>query len=206
MTPLAVDGISGPLTRQQLCTARVLLGLPVSRSDMAMGGDEEAELLALTSVPIPPGAPTDHERWTLIDMTCQVLIAGTGTSGVTFVFPASTGSAGYETRVLAEAAAFRFDPALDNGGWHDSTEFPAAYDNPLNGNLYRPIYFSNGQAIHGANNVPPQPASKGCVRLRVDHQDQLVAWLGLDDADGPVWMKRRINLTVSTLGSYLPDP
>ena len=63
MNPLAVDGVSGPLTRQQPCTARVSLGLPISRSDMAAGSPEEAELLALTSLPIPPGAPTNANHW-----------------------------------------------------------------------------------------------------------------------------------------------
>jgi hypothetical protein len=206
MKPLSVDGISGRLTRQQLCAARVFLGLPISRSDMAIGSEEEAKLLAMTSVPVPPGAPSGSNRWILLDMTCQVLIAGEGTSGVRFVFPTSTGQDGFETRVVSTARAFRFDPAIDNGGWHDSSEFPSAYDNPLNGNMYKPIYFSNGQAIHGANNVPPEPASKGCARLPVDSHDELVAWLGLSGATGPVWSEGTIGLTVTTQGGFLPDP
>ena len=206
MAPLAVDGVSGPLTRQQLCTARVFLGLPISRSDMPAGSPEEAELLGLPSLPVPPGAPTDGARWVLLDMTCQVLIAGEGTSGVRFVFPTSTGEPGYPTRPISETRAFRFNPALDNGGWHDSSEFPASYDNPLNGNMYKPIYFNDGQAIHGANNVPPRPASKGCARLPVANQDQLIGWLGLGDATGPVWRESEIDLTVTAQGEYLPDP
>jgi len=206
MNPLAVDGVAGPLTRQQLCAARVFLGLPVSRSDMVAGSPEEAALLALTSLPIPPGAPTDANRWALLDMTCQVLIAGDGVSGLRFVLPISTGDAGYETRVVAEAAAFRFDPAIDNDGWHDSSEFPSAYDNPLNGNMYKPIYFNDGQAIHGANNVPPRPASKGCARLSVANQDALIGWLGLGDAGELVWRQGVIGLVVTTQGGYLPDP
>ena len=102
------------------------------------------------------------------------------------------------------ARAFRYDPALENDGWHNSTKFPAAEDNPLNGNMYRPIYFHRGQAIHGANNVPPEPASKGCVRLRPENQDALVAWLGLDDVDGPTYNRDRINLAVSVHGEYQP--
>ena len=82
--------------------------------------------------------------------------------------------------------------------------YPVAADNPLNGNMYRPLYFDRGQAIHGANNVPPAPASKGCVRLRVSDQDQLVAWLGLADATGPVWSRDRINLRVTVQGEFVP--
>ena len=98
------------------------------------------------------------------------------------------------------SSAFRYDPALENNGWHNSTKFPVAEDNPLNGNMYRPIYFHRGQAIHGANNVPPEPASKGCVRVRPENQDALIAWLGLGDDDrhwGPTYNRRLGNATVA---------
>jgi hypothetical protein len=68
--------------------------------------------------------------------------------------------------------------------------------------MYRPIYFHRGQAIHGANNVPPEPASKGCVRLRPENQDTLISWLGLDGVDGPTYNDDRINLSVSVHGDY----
>jgi len=206
MGELEVDGRSGPLTRQLLCAARAFLGVPISRSDMQVGSEEESLLMALPSLPAPPVAPTDAEHWALIDMTCQVMIFGNGTTGVQFVFPTSTGSEGNETRSVGRVRAFRFDPALGNGGWHDSSEFPSAYDNPLNGNMYKPIYFSNGQAIHGANNVPLHPASKGCARLSVEHQDQVIAWLGLTDATDVVWAESRINLRVTSQGGFVPDP
>ena len=89
-------------------------------------------------------------------------------SDTEFIFPTSTGSEGFETRDQDRADAFRFNPALDNGGWHDSSEFPVGVDNPLNGNLYKPLYFDLGQAIHGANNVPPTPrarAARACVSM-----------------------------------------
>src|SRR5690606_7049015 len=113
-----------------------------------------------------------------------------------FIFPTSTGEEGYETRDQQHVRAFRYDPARDNNGWHDSTVYPVAADNPLNGNMYKPLYFDNGQAIHGSYNVPPSPASKGCARLLVEHQDAFVAWLGLADATSPVWSSDRINLVV----------
>ena len=37
--------------------------------------------------------------------------------------------------------------------------------------MYKPLYFDNGQAIHGANTVPTSPASHGCARLRVHDQE-----------------------------------
>lgn len=38
---------------------------------------------------------------------------------------------------------------------------------PLGG-MYNPLYFNYGIAIHGAQNVPKEPASHGCVRINMD--------------------------------------
>ena len=100
------------------------------------------------------------------------------------VFPTSTGEQGYETRPRSVDSCSRFDPAPENGGWHDRA-YPVAEDNPLNGNMYKPLYFDEGQAIHGAN-MPTGPRSKGCARLKPADQDRLIAWLGLGDVSGTV--------------------
>ena len=202
MNNLPADGDSGRLTRQQLCAARVALGMPASRSDMEPGSAEEQALMAAGSLPIPGGAPTSASRWALIDLTCQVMFVGEGGNRVVYVFPTSTGSDGFETRRQSGSRVFRFDPARDNGGWHDSFDYPVPADNPLNGNMYKPLYFDDGQAIHGADNVPPEPRSKGCARLRVGDQQSLVDWLGLGDASGPTYDTGRIGLTVSVQGSF----
>jgi lipoprotein-anchoring transpeptidase ErfK/SrfK len=151
---------------------------------------------------VPESAGAQDGRWVLVDKTCQILIAGEH-ERIVFVFPTSTGERGYETRDQDRARAFRYDPAADNYGWHDSIDYPSAVDNPLNGNMYHPIYFDDGLAIHGANNVPPEPASKGCVRLRVEDQDALVAWLGLTDRTSPTWDRDRIGLTVTVQGTFV---
>ena len=197
---MPVDGASGSVTRRSLCASRLALGLPVNRSDMEPGSPEMELLMATTVLPTPPNVATDG-RWIFIDLTCQVLITGEGPNLVN-VFPTSTGEPEYETRLQERTRAFRFDPALDNDGWHDSSDFPVEVDNPLNGNMYKPLYFDGGQAIHGANNVPTSPQSKGCARLRPSHQDQLIAWLGLADANGPTNSKDRINTTVTVRGDY----
>jgi lipoprotein-anchoring transpeptidase ErfK/SrfK len=134
-----------------------------------------------------------------------MMFAGEGAERLTLVFPTSTGEEGHETRDQDRTAAFRYDPALGNDGWHNSSTYPVQADNPLNGNMYRPLYFDRGQAIHGANNVPRSPASKGCARLRVEHHNALIAWLGLDDAKGPTGDRRRINVTVNVQGVIIPD-
>jgi hypothetical protein len=205
MAPLAVDGVSGPLTRQRLCAARVALDLPISRDAMEPAGQEQEVLMAAERLSVPATTAVDSERWILIDQTCQVMFVGEGSDNLVFVFPTSTGEAGYETRDQDRTRAFRFDPAVDNGGWHDSSEFPVAEDNPLNGNMYRPLYFDRGQAIHGANNVPTSPQSKGCARLRMEHQDALIAWLGLDSLTWAINDRARIDVTVNVQGAFDPS-
>ena len=200
---LEVDGVSGPRTGQRLCAARLALGLDATIDDMAPGSMEQATLFAADSLPTPNSTAIESERWVLIDRTCQMMFIGSG-ADTTFVFPTSTGSEGFETRDQDRSEAFRFNPALDNGGWHDSSEFPVGVDNPLNGNLYKPLYFDLGQAIHGANNVPPTPESKGCARLRVEDQNTFVEWLGLDSATGETWRKAEMNVTVNVQGEFVP--
>lgn len=199
---IAVDGVSGPITGQRLCGARLALGLPVSVDDMRPGSDEQATLFAATGLPTPTSSATESERWALIDRTCQMMFIGAGPATV-FIFPTSTGSAGFETRYQDRARVFRFDPATDNSGWHNSDEYPVGVDNPLNGNLYKPLYFDLGQAIHGANNVPPTPQSKGCARLSVVDHNALLTWLGLADDTEETWVKDEINLTVKVQGQFV---
>lgn len=203
--PIDVDGRSGPRTGQHLCAIRVALGLPATVDDMHPGSDEQAAMFAVAALPAPASTLVDSERWALIDRTCQMMFIGTG-SELIFVFPTSTGSPGYETRDQDRARVFRFDPAVDNGGWHDSAEFPAGVDNPLNGNMFKPLYFDVGQAIHGANSVPPTPQSHGCARLSVPHQTALISWLGLDALTAETWVKRTINLTVNVQGQFVGRP
>jgi len=199
---LAVDGDSGPLTRQMLCAARMGLGLPVNTSHLPEGSEEEATIFAATSLSVPDGAATWASRWILIDTTCQVIFTGEGEDRIVQVFPTSTGEPGYETHTVRALPAYRFDPAVENGGWHDSANFPSAVDNPQNGNMYKPLYFNGGQAIHGAGYIPPFPRSKGCARTFPYHQDLLLQWLGIDDLTEPVWNERVINATVTVQGDF----
>ncbi len=203
MAELAIDGISGSVTRQRLCAARLGLGLPASTADMAAGSEEEQLLMAATKLNIPVDAPFEAERWTLVDQTCQVMFVGSGLEQLQFIFPTSTGEPGYETRLQDASKVYRYDPASDNDGWHDSSEFPVPEDNPINGNMYKPLYFDGGLAIHGANNVPTSPQSKGCARLRLENHNQLVDWLGIADVTQPIGGSR-FDLTVRIVGQYVP--
>ena len=203
MAELPIDGVSGSVTRQRLCAARMALGLVPSTTDMEAGSEEEQVLMAATQLNIPLYAPVEAERWTLVDQTCQVMFVGAGGDQLQFIFPTSTGQPGFETRLQDASKVYRYDPAFDNDGWHDSTEFPVPEDNPINGNMYKPLYFDGGLAIHGANNVPTSPQSKGCARLRVGDQDLLLGWLGVGDVTRPIGGSQ-FNLTVRIVGQYIP--
>jgi len=203
---LLVDGISGPLTRQLLCAARIGLGLPATTGNMPAGSADEELLLAADSISIPAGAATWARRWILVDETCQVMFTGEGAARIVEVFPTSTGEPGHETHNVQAVAAYRYDPAVDNDGWHDSSRYPADVDNPLNGNMYKPLYFNGGQAIHGADVVPPDPRSKGCARLYPWDQDSLIEWLGLAELTEVTWQKRQIDATVTVQGEYRSSP
>jgi hypothetical protein len=202
MLPLGIDGDSGQLTRQAICAARMALGLPVHSRHLVPGSEEETTIFAATEIGIPVGAPTDAAKWILVDQTCQVIFIGEGDDRVVDVFPTSTGSEGHET-FNVRARAFRFDPALDNEGWHDSSSFPVTVDNPLNGNMYKPIYFNDGQAIHGAEFIPPYPRSKGCARTFPKHQDMIIEWLGLQTMTEATWKAQDIGVTVLVRGRYV---
>ena len=75
-------------------------------------------------------------------------------------------------------------------------------DNPLNGNMYKPIYFNEGQAVHGAGYIPPELRSKGCARTFPGHQDAIVSWLGLDALADATLVREDIGVTVVVPGRY----
>ena len=61
------------------------------------------------------------------------------------------------------------------------------YDPGPLGVLYRPKYFTGGVAVHGFPDVPPFPASHGCVRVT----NQAMDWLwssGRLPIGMPVWV------------------
>jgi peptidoglycan hydrolase-like protein with peptidoglycan-binding domain len=49
------------------------------------------------------------------------------------------------------------------------------------GSMWNPVYFNYGIAIHGAQNVPLQPASHGCIRIPLGISENLQSLLSMGD-------------------------
>jgi lipoprotein-anchoring transpeptidase ErfK/SrfK len=56
------------------------------------------------------------------------------------------------------------DATTPRGNFEVQRRIPGWRESDL-GQLYNPLYFTGGFAIHGAPSVPTGPASHGCVRI-----------------------------------------
>ncbi|MEA2686931.1 MAG: hypothetical protein QOE93_2126, partial [Actinomycetota bacterium] len=113
--------------------------------------------LAAASPPGPmvPGGPATRVE---IDLNRQVLIFWSGGTR-TRVLPVSSGN-GEEYCVDGECDVAVTPP----GSFHIGRKAEGLEIAPL-GELWWPMYFNGGIAIHGSPSVPPYPASHGCIRI-----------------------------------------
>ena len=142
-----VDGVQDGHTLRALCAWRRLSGRNAHR-----GGIQAAEyerILATRGLP----SVSRTGRHLVVDRTCQV-VTYRADGRVQRVFAASTGRPGKETPTGA------FSVYRKRAGWHTSTLYPAPQPN-----MYNTLYFNGAVALHGAREVPTEPASSGCVRV-----------------------------------------
>ena len=173
-------------------------GLQHFRGAPVSGRLFEEDRLALQTLQYPaplvqpnPYVPTPEPNRTEIDITRGVLTLYEG-SQVRLISTISTGSGEHycynsprdnPTERICEFATTpsgRFTYTFFYDGWHKS---------PL-GQLYNPYYFNKGIAVHGYQEVPPYPASHGCVRIPmhtaeyfhtlVDNKDAVYVFGGQD--------------------------
>jgi len=71
---------------------------------------------------------------------------------------------------ITPGGVYHFERKVD--GWR----------NAALGRLYQPVYFNFGIAIHGASNVPSEPASHGCVRLPMHIAEYFPDLVSIGDA------------------------
>ena len=149
-----VDGYLNDDTRRALCLWRDYSGFNVSRKMPSM---RERFLLAKVARPkVPQRLVTGLN----VSRTCQTVTWVSfsnlkQTRYVKAIYKASTGQPGFETRT----GSFHIYAEVDK--WMESDLYPGAM-------MYRPKFFSGGQALHGSwsdSLVLPYPASHGCVRM-----------------------------------------
>ena len=127
---------------------------------LARTGDMEPDLLSALAAASPPGpmVPGGPSTRVEIDLNRQVLMFWSG--GVrTRILPISSGN-GEEYCVDGECDIAVTPP----GSFHIGRKAEGLEVAPL-GELWWPMYFNGGIAIHGSPSVPPYPASHGCIRI-----------------------------------------
>ncbi|MEY4008452.1 MAG: hypothetical protein RLZZ467_1519 [Gemmatimonadota bacterium] len=156
-----VNGTFGPATQQAVYAFQKVNGM--ARTGRAT--DDVLARLATATVPplMVPGAGGTHVE---IDVARQVLFFVRG--GALFrIVPISTGSG------ERFCVGGRCSTAVTPGGAYRVYGKYRGWQNGNLGKLYSPSYFNGGIAVHGANSVPPYPASHGCARVPMTSADWL---------------------------------
>jgi len=146
------DGVVGRATTTALQAFQKVQGLTV---DGAIG----PETLAALDDPVLPEVHAGAATQINIDLDRQVMVAVVE-GRVARIMPISSGNGdpyslpgGIRAESLTPVGTFTIERRIQGTV------------NAHFGTLYDPMYFHQGWAIHGSNNVPAVPASHGCVRL-----------------------------------------
>ncbi len=94
-----------------------------------------------------------------VDLVRQVLFVTDESGVVTRVLPVSTGNG---KEFYSEGWA---RDAITHPGRYQVRQKIAGWKKSALGEMYYPVYFMYGTAIHGSQSVPTKPASHGCVRI-----------------------------------------
>lgn len=141
-------------TRRATCIWRELTGRTPKRT--LAGTPERHAIITTKTLTVPASMkPGLH-----VNIACQSAIwvqaTTAGTRAIERIMPVTTGIPGaHDTR----PGTFTIFRATNR--WHESTLYEDAM-------MYRPMYFSGGQALHGSASdrmVGTRPASHGCVRM-----------------------------------------
>jgi lipoprotein-anchoring transpeptidase ErfK/SrfK len=117
------------------------------------------QTLAALKDPVQPSLRGSASSRIEVDLTKQVLYFVEGGS-LARILPVSSGS-GADYTTSSGGTATSLTPV---GSYAIQRKIPGTRVADL-GELYDPMYFYEGWAIHGSNSVPAYPASHGCIRV-----------------------------------------
>ena len=155
--PGPADGQFGPATQMAVWAYQKLV---VGLTGSAVTGKVTPDLWtrmeqSLTIHPLRPNATPTHVEVYLPSQTA--VLFQDGKARLITHISSGTGQEwceeGYCSVAITPGGVYQFGRRVD--GWDDS----------VLGQLYNPVYFNYGVAIHGAYNVPLYPASHSCVRI-----------------------------------------
>ena len=161
----AADGVVGPMTARGMCGYEF-----ISKLHAGLGTMSRHEYHKLMRTHKLRRAAQPEKRYLAVSTRCQVLY-DVRHHHYQRIIPASTGHAGKDSlgrpSFATRPGRWYIRPKID--GWQESNQYSG-------GMMYRPMYFSGGEAIHGeasASTVLPYYASHGCVRVFMQDQDRL---------------------------------
>jgi hypothetical protein len=155
----AVDGSYGPKTQHAVMAFRKEIGASRSYSWSDAHWDE----LELYQAPYTKFDEPDRVEVNLTKQTAHLFRKGE----LVATFPISSGNGerffAKSTWSTANTPTGNFKVYRRSTGWHESTLGL--------GLMLNPWFFNGGIALHGSTEVPPGPASHGCIRLTVWDSD-----------------------------------
>lgn len=156
----SADGVFGHLTQQAVWAVQKANGLTRD----AVVGPATRRALAEGGVPSPAAGGGNRLE---VHLRRQLILVVRG-GATKEVYNTSTGNGEY---YWYDGKRYR---ATTPTGWYRvfSTHTNGWQWGPL-GNLYRPMYFNGGIAVHGSNSIPAYPASHGCCRLSTAAMDRV---------------------------------
>ena len=157
------NGQYGQLTEQAVVALQKAAGLPRD----GRYGPLTAQALDRG---VRPAAHSASGRVVEVDLARQLLLLVTD-GRVDAVLDTSTGSGATYT-----VAGGTYIASTPRGEFRIFRQVDGSDHSPL-GVLWRPKYFNGGIALHGYPDVPPYPASHGCVRV----SDAAIDWIWADN-------------------------
>ena len=160
------DGDYGLTTSQAVMAFQKYVGLEAS------GYVDQETADALTNARFRAHGLADAGTLVEIDKDKQLLFV-VHDGRTVWIFNTSTGDGQpYEEADQNTPGEVQTGVSVTRNGLHEVyRERPVGWWEGDLGRIYRPKYFSGGQAVHGSNNVPNYPASHGCVRVSIPAMD-----------------------------------